>query len=102
MLQAIDRLQVETAGVDEATLAANQRQLEAVLWNLHVLGEALTHVPQGVRDAHPEIPWQQIRGQRNVLVHQYDEIRVDLVLQAVIEICAIRDRLEQLLDESGA
>ena len=99
MLHAIDRLEAEIADLDEAGLAAAQSRLDAILWNLHILGEAITHIPDDVRRAHPEIPWQQIRGQRNVLVHQYDEIRVDLIFRAVLDIIALRDAIEQLLAE---
>ena len=41
---------------------------------LEVVGEAAKRVSPSFREAHPEIPWSRIIGQRNVLAHEYDEI----------------------------
>ncbi|HRN29104.1 MAG TPA: DUF86 domain-containing protein, partial [Terrimesophilobacter sp.] len=43
----------------------------AVERNLQIIGEAANQLPAEVTDSHPEIAWPQIRGFRNVLVHQY-------------------------------
>ena len=39
--------------------------------NITVIGEAAAHVPQVVIDRHPEVPWADMRGMRNVVVHEY-------------------------------
>lgn len=44
-----------------------------------VIGEAARHVSEEFREQHPEIPWLQIIGQRNVLAHDYGEILVERV-----------------------
>ncbi|BDZ39488.1 HepT-like ribonuclease domain-containing protein [Microbacterium suwonense] len=44
---------------------------DAVERNLRIIGEAVTHLPAELTDAHPEIAWPQIRGFRNILVQQY-------------------------------
>ncbi|WP_417554788.1 DUF86 domain-containing protein [Microbacterium sp.] len=44
---------------------------DAVERNLQILGEAATHLSAELTAAHPEIAWPQIRGFRNILVHQY-------------------------------
>jgi uncharacterized protein with HEPN domain len=49
---------------------------------LMVIGEAANHVSEGFREKHPEIPWMQIIGQRNVLAHEYGEILVERIWQA--------------------
>lgn len=41
---------------------------DAVERNLRIIGEAVTHLPAELTDAHPEIAWPQIRGFRNILV----------------------------------
>ena len=43
----------------------------AVLHELGVIGEAAAHLSQAFRRAHSEIPWQQIVGMRNMLIHRY-------------------------------
>lgn len=46
---------------------------------VELIGEAATHVPQNLRDAHPSIPWKNIIGMRNWLIHGYVGIDRDLM-----------------------
>ena len=39
-----------------------------------IVGEALSHVPPDVRDRHPQVPWREIIGMRNILAHGYFKI----------------------------
>jgi uncharacterized protein with HEPN domain len=44
---------------------------DAALRNLQTLSEATQHLPEELKQLHPSIPWQQISGFRNILVHDY-------------------------------
>lgn len=44
---------------------------DAAIRNLELIGEAATHIPEDVRQEHPEIPWRQIISTRNRLIHGY-------------------------------
>jgi uncharacterized protein with HEPN domain len=57
----------------------------AVLHRLALLGEACRGVSAKLRAAHPEIPWQQIVGFRNVVIHEYFGIDLELVWEIVAE-----------------
>ena len=46
---------------------------------LEILGEAATHVSEAVQTAHPQIPWRQIAGTRNRLIHGYFNIDLDVI-----------------------
>ena len=50
---------------------------------LEIVGEVASHVPDEVRAANPEIPWSQIVGLRNRLIHGYDEVDFDVLWQIV-------------------
>lgn len=43
----------------------------------------MNRLPAEITDAHPEIPWQQIRGVRNIVVYQYFGVDVDIVRDVV-------------------
>ncbi len=83
MRETIDRIQSYTAGMTREELAADQCTLDAVVWNLTVLGEAARHVPDDITDANPGIPWSQIRGTRNRVVHGYDRIDFEIVWEVI-------------------
>jgi uncharacterized protein with HEPN domain len=54
------------------------------LRHLQIIGEAARAIPEEIRALAPEIPWRQIAGMRNVLVHGYFQVDTDLVWDAAI------------------
>lgn len=56
---------------------------DALERNLQIIGEAAKHLPESLTSAHPEVPWPQIRGFRNILVHQYFGVDADVVRDVV-------------------
>lgn len=52
---------------------------DAIIRQLEVVGEAVKRLPRTVRDAEPQVPWQQIAGLRDRLIHGYDNIDTEIV-----------------------
>jgi uncharacterized protein with HEPN domain len=61
------------------TFATDERTIEAVQFNLIVIGEAARHVPDDVVATHPEVPWREMRGLRNVIAHAYFSVSLPIV-----------------------
>jgi uncharacterized protein with HEPN domain len=59
---------------------------------LEIIGEAAGRVSALFRNTHPEISWRQIIGQRNVLIHEYGEIKQERIWKVV------RDNIPQLIE----
>ena len=57
----------------------------ATLRCLEIIGEAASRVPESLRQQHPQIPWPQIIGTRNRLVHGYDLVDYDIIWSTVTE-----------------
>ena len=66
-------------GLDEPGFMGNRLVQAAVLYQLTVIGEAVRRVSRPTRLAHPEVPWVTISNMRNVLVHDYDDVRLPRV-----------------------
>ncbi len=67
-----------------------------VLHHLLIIGEAATRMSADFRALHPNIPWRQIIGMRNVLVHNYDQIDTELVWRVVeAQLRPLRTALEE-------
>ncbi len=83
MVAAVDKILRYTAGMDKAAFAADERTIDAVVRNLIVIGEAAAHVPEDVVAASPQIPWARMRGMRNLAVHEYFGIDVNVLWDTV-------------------
>jgi uncharacterized protein with HEPN domain len=76
---AARRIGLFVADVDEAGFSANEEKRWAVVSQLTIIGEAVRRLSDEFRDARPNIPWKQIAGMRDRLIHGYDKINWSLV-----------------------
>lgn len=76
ILTAIGLLRPYTAGVTYEQFLLSTEKQDSVLRRLEIIGEAVTGIPAELRAAHPDVPWREIAGARDVLIHEY--YRVDL------------------------
>jgi len=98
MLQAARRLQDFTAGLSYEAYLESILLQSAVERQLEILGEAARRMSDDFRQVHPEIPWSDIIGQRNVIAHQYEEIRQERIWSVVTsDIPTLIAQLEPLI-----
>jgi uncharacterized protein with HEPN domain len=71
MIAFAEKVLAYTAGMDQSAFVANALVYDATLRNLELIGEAATHVPDDVRQAHPQVPWRMMIATRNRLLHAY-------------------------------
>jgi uncharacterized protein with HEPN domain len=73
----------------------------AVSYALGIIGEAATHLSDGFRDAHPEIPWRQIIGMRNFLFHDYAGVDDSILWDtATLEVPRLLELLKDILPDT--
>ncbi|HVJ05546.1 MAG TPA: HepT-like ribonuclease domain-containing protein [Candidatus Saccharimonadales bacterium] len=70
----------------------------AVQYALIVLGEAVSHVSEQLQLKYPEIPWKNIRRQRDLLAHQYHKVDLDMIWQtASQDMLPLRTQIAEIL-----
>jgi uncharacterized protein with HEPN domain len=99
MVAFCDKVLTYTHGVNRSSFAAEPMRYDATLRNLELIGEAATHVPQGIRDTSPAVPWRLIVAVRNRLIHGYLGIDDDTLWSIVSDdVVPLRAALIALLD----
>ena len=81
--RAIRRILRYTDNVSRAELEMNDEKVSAILYQIAVIGEAIKRLSQEFRQQHPEIPWRDIAGMRDVLIHKYDQVDFDVIWDVV-------------------
>lgn len=83
---------------DKAAFEQNELLQVWFLRHLQIIGEAARGLPEEVRALASDIPWSDIVGMRNVLVHGYFEIDTDIVWDAAArDVPALKPAVERLL-----
>ena len=80
--ECIRRIQENVAGGKEQFLTSHTLQ-DAVLRNLQTMSESTQRLSDAVKAAHPEIEWRRISAFRNVLVHNYLGIDLEIVWEVI-------------------
>ena len=81
-----------TQTMTEAEFYADERTQLAVLYEITIIGEVVKRLSSEFRNDHPQIQWRKIAGMRDRLVHDYDEVSIDLVW------ATIQTNIPELLD----
>ena len=74
----------------------------AVLYELAIVGESAHRVSRQLQQQHPEVPWPRVISQRNILVHVYDQVDLDLVWDAVEQLSDLESKVLTIIQELPA
>lgn len=90
----------DTATVSFDDFRINRILQDATTRRFEIIGEAVKHIPESVRSKYPGIPWQEIAGFRDVLIHDYPEIIIDDVYHTAREdLPTFRDQVAKVLKD---
>jgi uncharacterized protein with HEPN domain len=82
VLLAIEKIGRFTAGMDQQTFLSDEKTIDAVARNLEIIGEAVRQLPDDFKNANPDIPWSQIGGMRNRIVHEFG-LDLEIIWQVI-------------------
>jgi uncharacterized protein with HEPN domain len=86
------------AGMDAAQFRTDRKTAFAVIRALEIVGEATKRIPESIRLRYPDVPWRQMAGMRDRLIHGYASVDLDIIWQTVMEdIAAARPHVLETL-----
>ena len=97
MLKCIKHIVNYTSKLSFDEFSSNFMMVEACLYNIQIIGEAVSKLPEDVRNENPDIPWTLIKGMRNRLIHDYMGTDLELVWNIIIkELPAFENSLQKI------
>ena len=106
MLESAEKAIAFVGDMSYEEFSEDDKTTYAVVRAIEIIGEAAKKVPKDLRDSYPEIPWREITGTRDKLVHEYFGVNLAVVWRTVQEdlpplVDQLRSILDDFLDESG-
>lgn len=85
ILEAIAKIERYAVDLDYESFCEDDKTVDAVCRNLTVIGEAARRVPEGIVQEHPLVPWAEMWDMRNIIVHEYSGVSLEILWQTVRE-----------------
>lgn len=99
VLAAIAEIREFTSELTFEEFQDDRKTIRAVLYNLAIIGEAVRNISPDVETSHPEIPWDDVRGMRNIVIHEYFQVNLSIIWQTLQEdLVLLEVSLRQLMN----
>lgn len=100
IIDSIQLIESYMEGKTEADLMESTGLQDKIIRRIQVIGEAVKNLPDDLKRNHPEVPWRDITGMRDIVIHQYFGIDLEFVWNVVTkDIPDLKPKILRIRDE---
>jgi uncharacterized protein with HEPN domain len=100
ILDSIHKIETYIAGLTYEQFETDSLRIDAVIRNLEIMGEAAGHIPLEIQGKYPDLAWFEMRGMRNVVMHEYFGVSLAIIWKTVTQdLTLLKAGIAQILQD---
>ncbi len=100
ILDSISRIENYVEDMTYEDFMDDQKTVDAVARNIEIIGEATKNVPEDIRETYPDLPWREMAGMRDKMIHGYFEILHGILWETIKhDLSLIKPGIREMLDK---
>lgn len=98
--ESIEKIEEYIKGVSEEQFSRNSQLQDSVLHRIQIIGEIAKRIPAAYKKLYPSVPWRDVAGMRDMIVHGYDGVDLSIVWDVVQRyIPKLKPSIKKMLSE---
>jgi len=103
IIEAMNAIESFVRDMDFDTFQEDDRTASAVVRKFEIIGEATKNIPENIKQKYPEVPWKEMAGMRDKLIHFYFGVNYRLVWQTICNrLPNVKPLIEKILKTRNA
>jgi uncharacterized protein with HEPN domain len=98
ILEAIKKIDAYRKSLTFQEFSEDDKTVDAVVRNFEILAEAAKHIPSEIKRKYPQVPWRQMAGTRDKLIHVYFGVNLKVLWKAMNkDVPSLKPKIEEML-----
>lgn len=98
IIECVQKIKEYIEGINESTFEANIEKQDAVIRRIEIIGEAVKSISQETRRKYPHLPWREMAGMRDVVIHEYFGVSIGLIWRvATRELPKLEEQISEII-----